>query len=70
MFIELFNQKFHIIIDLLRNERWSQRHEIDEDDADRWGVGESDHDNDDGDDDGDNDGDKCQKKVWCVNLLG
>ncbi len=69
--IELFNQKFYIIINLSRNERWSQRHEINEDDADRWDADEIDHDDDDDDDDGD---DECQKKdlqqVWCVGLLG
>ncbi len=57
VFIEPFNQKFHIVIDLSRNERWSQRHEIDEGDADRWGVDEGDHDNGDGDDDN-----ECQKE--------
>ncbi len=58
--------EFHIVIDLPRNGRWGQRHEVDEGDADRWSIDEDDHDN--GDDDGD--GDECQKEVWCVGLLG
>ncbi len=77
MLIKPFNQKFYIIIDLSRNERWSQRHEIGEGDADRWDAGEIGHgdDDDDGDgDDDDDDDDECQKEglqqVWCVNLLG
>ncbi len=57
VFIEFFNQKLYIVIDLSRNERWSQKHEINEDDADRWSVDENNHDNDDDDDD-----DEYQKK--------
>ncbi len=56
-----------LLTDLFWNERWSQRHEINENDADRWNVDEIDHDDDDDDDD------ECQKKdlqqVWCVSLL-
>ena len=63
--------EFHIIIDLPRNGRWSQRHGASEGDADRWGAGENGHDNGDGDGDGDY---ECQKEglqqVWCVGLLG
>ncbi len=59
MFIEPFNQEFHIVVDLPRNGRWSQRHGADGGDADRWGAGEGDHDNGDGNGDGD---DECQKE--------
>ena len=56
-----------LLTDLFWNERWSQRHKINENDADRWNVDEIDHDDDDDDDD------ECQKKdlqqVWCVSLL-
>ncbi len=57
--------EFHIIINLLWNEKWDQRHKINKDDADKWDIDENDHDNDDDNDDDD----ECQKKVWCVSLL-
>ncbi len=68
MFIELFNQEFHIVIDLPRNGRWSQRHGADGGDADRWGVGEGGHDNGDGDGDGNGD-DECQNGRFTTSLM-
>ena len=61
VFIEPFNQEFHIVINLPRNGRWSQRHGAGEGGADRWDAGEVGH--------GDGDGDECQKgynksNVW------
>jgi len=58
VFIEPFNQEFHIVIDLPRNVRWSLRHGAGGGGADRWGVGEGGHDNGDGDGD-----DERQKEV-------
>ncbi len=45
--------EFHIIINLLWNEKWDQRHKINKDDADKWDIDENNHDNDNDNDDDD-----------------